>query len=153
MRPHYAGVQFARIFYGCAGVVALVVAGFAVWPTVTGVPGASSGSLVVFTIGLAVVGLIFLAATFGLGREPSSWGLLVAVAVVAGIVGASGTAAAVLGVASSDPQAGSPGPVVYITAAVPVLAALVSPLFIWRAHERAVDTGTGAPAGQAEPRQ
>ena len=107
------------------------------------VPGAAADCAQYVDVGLPLValplGIIFLLTTIRLGRDPRSWGRLVAIGAVAGIVAALRAAYAISGIAASDqPQLG-PGPVALIVGAVLVLASLASALVIWRALDRGRD--------------
>jgi hypothetical protein len=115
-------------------------------PALPGAPSACAQYVGVAPALIAVVlGAILLLTVIRLGREPSSWGLMIALGAIAGILAALGAGYAVLGVASSDQPQATPGLASIFIAAVLVLAAIGSAFVLWRA---AVDQRRG-PLGEA----
>lgn len=99
-------------------------------------------------VGLPLVallfGAIFVLTTIRLGREPRTWGRMVAIGAITGIVAAFRASLAIAGIAASDQPQSAPGAGVLIIDALLVLVALASAFVVLQGLYRGRDVPTGS---------
>jgi hypothetical protein len=166
MAEHSSAVLGARIFFGIAAIVALVLVASAV------ASAASGGCQLVFSLGPVaalgpagaapqvgpavpgglsncqayvdlqtlvfelVLGALLVLTALYLGRAPSAWGRVVAVGAAAGLIAAFAASFAIVQMASSDQPQANPRIAILLIAALPPIAALASIAVLWRTARR-----------------
>ncbi len=128
------GVLPVRIFYGVAGIIPLLVAGFSL----------ATQYVALQPFALEVIfGVILVVTMIRLGQAPAAWGLDVAIGAGVAIVAAIAASITLLSIAGSDHPDAAPGATTIVIAAVPTVLAAASAAVLWRAHQHVRQPANG----------